>query len=306
MLKSLLLGSIIVVSLYAFDYDLYPKKVAEDTYCFFGKLESISAENSGNMVNTCFVQTKEGFVVIDSGPTYDYANMVYLQMQRIAKLPVKYVITTHEHDDHWLGNGFYKSKGALLIGSKSYEQNITPKMQTRMERILGKEVYGDAGIVAIDKVVEQNMTIRLGEKIFEISQPVVKAHTKGDLIVWMPKTSVLFSGDLIFDGRITSLRDGSLLGSLKAIEKLRSYHPRVIIPGHGYRTSPEILKAYRRYLEDLRQEVLLALNMDVGLELLTKKVKLSKYNQLKLYNALNARNILDTYTELEMIEDEEE
>jgi glyoxylase-like metal-dependent hydrolase (beta-lactamase superfamily II) len=108
----------------AFDYGLHPKKVAENVYCFFGTLENITPKNGGNIVNTCFVQTKEGFVVIDSGPTYDYASQAYEQMQKIAKLPVKYVIVTHDHDEHWQGNSFCKSKGALLIGSKIYEQNV--------------------------------------------------------------------------------------------------------------------------------------------------------------------------------------
>jgi cyclase len=153
MLK-LLVCSIIAVSLNAFDYGLHPKKVAEGVYCFFGVLQNVTSENGGNIVNTCFVQTKEGFVVIDSGPTYDYAFQAYAQMQKIAKLPVKYVIVTHDHDDHWQGNSFYKSKGALLIGPKTYEQNVVAGMPTRMHRILGDAVYGKTKIVTLDNVVE--------------------------------------------------------------------------------------------------------------------------------------------------------
>ena len=306
MLRKLLLSSVISVSLNAFDYDLHPKEVAEDIYCFFGKLENISVQNGGNMVNTCFVLTKEGFIVIDSGPTYDYAQTAYKQMQKIAKLPVKYVITSHDHDDHWLGNGFYKSKGALLIGPRSYEQNIAKGMHTRMERVLGKAVYGKEGVVAIDRVVDHNMTIQLGEKRFEIVQPVSQAHTKGDLIVWLPAQSVLFSGDLVFDGRVTSLRDGSLLGSLKALEKLEAYSPKVVIPGHGYRTKNDILADFKAYLSDLKKAVLEALENDIGLEIVTQKVKLPQYQHLKLYNMLHSRNVLDAYSELEMMEDEEE
>jgi glyoxylase-like metal-dependent hydrolase (beta-lactamase superfamily II) len=123
----------------AFEYNLVPQKLTDDVYCFFGKPENISKENGGNMVNTCFVKTKEGFVVIDSGPTYGYASQAYMQMQKIAPLPVKYVVNTHDHDDHWLGNSFYKEKGALLIGPETYEQNIQPGMATRMEKSVGKE-----------------------------------------------------------------------------------------------------------------------------------------------------------------------
>jgi len=68
---------------YGFEYNLKPQKVAEDVYCFFGKLENINKQNAGNMVNTCFVQTKVGFVVIDSGPTFSYASQAYDEMQKI-------------------------------------------------------------------------------------------------------------------------------------------------------------------------------------------------------------------------------
>ena len=290
----------------AFEYHLVPKKLVPGVYCFFGKPENISKENGGNMVNTCFVQTREGFVVIDSGPTYDYAAQAYAQMQKIAKLPVKYVIITHDHDDHWQGNSFYKNKGALLIGPRTYEQNVVAGMQTRMERVLGKKLYGKTKIVKIDRVVEKNTTLRVGDKRFEIRQPVAMAHTKGDLIVYLPKTKVFFAGDLLFSDRLTSLRDGSLIGSIKALDVIDSYGAKVLIGGHGYRTDANATRPYRAYLTELKEAVLKALDEDIGMEVITKKVVMPHYKQMKLYDALHARNVLDAYRELEMWDEEGE
>ena len=171
---------------FGFEYHLKPKKVTDDVYCFFGALEKISKENGGNMVNSCYVKTNKGFVVIDSGPTFSYAKQAYTQMQKIEKLPVKYVINTHDHDDHWLGNSFYKSKGALLIGPLTYEQNVVSGMQTRIEQIIGQKSYGKTKIVKLNKIVDSNLTLSLGDKVFEIRQPIALAHTKGDLIVYLP------------------------------------------------------------------------------------------------------------------------
>jgi len=306
MMMKLFLCCLIVVSLNAFDYGLYPKRVAEDTYCFFGKTETISAHNGGNIVNTCFVQTKEGFVVIDSGPTYTYAAQAYAQMQNIAKLPVKYVIITHDHDDHWQGNSFYKSKGALLIGPRSYEQNIVAGMPTRMEGILGKALYGKTKIVMLDSVVDGNMTIKAGDESFEIRQPVSVAHTKGDLIVYLPKKNVLFAGDLVFNDRLTSLRDGSLVGSLEALDIIDSYHAKTIVGGHGYRTDANATQLLRDYLTEMKREIIEAQDEDIGLEEVNKKVTMPAFKQLKLYDALHRRNVSHAYRELEMMEDEDE
>ncbi len=290
---------------YGFEYYLKPQKIEEGIYCFFGKTENISKQNAGNMVNTCFVQTKEGFVVIDSGPTYAYASQAYTQMQKIAQLPVKYVIITHDHDDHWQGNSFYKSKGALLIGPRTYEQNVVAGMKTRMLRVLGKELYGKTKIVKLDTIVDSNLSITVGSQIFQIRQLTPIAHTKGDLIIYLPAKKILFAGDLVFNDRLTSLRDGSILGSLKALKKIDAYHAKVIIGGHGYKTDANATETLKSYLIKMKKEILDAQDHDIGMDEITRKVILPEFRKMKLYNVLHKRNVLDAYKELEMMEDEE-
>jgi len=291
---------------YGFEYNLKPQKVAEDVYCFFGKLENINKQNAGNMVNTCFVQTKEGFVVIDSGPTFSYASQAYDEMQKIAKLPVKYVITTHDHDDHWLGNSFYKSKNALLIGPWTYEQNVVIGMKTRMEEALGKALYGETKIVPLDTIVDKNLTLKVSGKTFHIKQMAKKAHTEGDLLIHLVNADVVFAGDLVFNDRLTSIRDGSLIGSLKMLDYIDALKPKVIIGGHGYKTDVNATKTLRAYLSQIKKEVKAALDADVSMEEVTKKVTMLQYKEMKLYDVLHTRNVFVAYQELEMLDEDEE
>jgi len=305
-MKHIALFFLLYSSLQAFEYNLVPQKLAEGVYCFFGKLENITKENGGNMVNTCFVQTKCGFVVIDSGPTYDYASQAYTQMQKIAKLPIRYVINTHDHDDHWLGNSFYKEKGALLIGPRTYEQNIFKGMETRMQKVLGKSLFGKTTIVKIDTIVDNNLSLSVGDKRFEIKQFEPVAHTKGDLIVYMPEYKLVFAGDLVFNDRLTSLRDGSLLGSLKVLDAIDTLDASIIVGGHGYATDANATKHLKEYLLTMKKEVQNALDNDISMEAVTKKVLMPQYKEMKLYDILHSRNVFDAYQELEMYEEEEE
>ncbi len=305
-MKSIIALCLFLWTAQAYEYHLTPVKVSEDVHCFFGALENITKENGGNMVNTCFVQTKQGFVVIDSGPTYAYAEQAYNQMQKIQNLPVKYVIDTHDHDDHWLGNSFYKSKGALLIGPRTYEQNVVVGMETRMQRTLGSEIFGKTEIVNLDTVVDDNLTLTVGDKIFKIQQLVAKAHTQGDLIVYLQDEKVLFAGDLVFNGRVTSLRDGSLIGSIKALAKIDALHPKVIIGGHGYKTDANATQALKAYLLEMKEEVLDALDNDIPMGEITQKVTMPKYEKMKLYDVLHSRNVFEAYRELEMYDEDEE
>lgn len=292
--------------LQAFEYNLVPQKLASDVYCFFGKPENISKENGGNMVNTCFVQTKEGFVVIDSGPTYGYASQAYEQMQKIASLPVKYVVITHDHDDHWLGNSFYKEKGTLLIGPETYEQNIHPGMATRMEKSVGKEIYAGTKVVKLDTVVQDSLDLTVGDTVFHIKQLVKQAHTKGDLVVYLPQKNVLFAGDLVFNDRITSLRDGSIIGSLKALELIENMHPKIIVGGHGYRTDSNATSVFKAYLTTMKKQIQKALDNDIPIDEISNKVQMPEYKKMKLYDVLHRRNVFDAYRELELYDDEDE
>ncbi len=55
---------------------------------------------------TCYVKTNDGYLVVDTGPSYQFAKQAYAEMKKIADLPVKYVIDSHGHADHWLGITF--------------------------------------------------------------------------------------------------------------------------------------------------------------------------------------------------------
>ncbi len=306
MMKHIVLLLLSISWVFGFDYRLKPLKITESIYCFFGATEEISQTNGGNMVNSCFVKTSQGFVVIDSGPTHQYAAQAFEQMQKIAKLPVKFVINTHDHDDHWLGNSFYKERGALLIGSRTYEQNVTPTMHTRMLRAVGKEIYKGTKIVKLDKVVKDDYNFTLGGLTFEIKQLVPQAHTKGDLILYVPEKKTLFAGDELFYDRITSLRDGSVIGSLKALDKIDAMGADFVIAGHGYATDANATKDFREYLTTLKEQVLDALDHDVPLSEIVQKVPMDKYKDYKLYDVLHSRNVYDAYIELEMYDEDEE
>ena len=61
-----------------------------------------------------------------------------------------------------------------------------------------------------------------------------------------------------------------------------------------------------RFGVSFEKEVLDALDNDVSMEQVTKKVTMSKYKQMKLYDVLHSRNVFEAYRELEMYDEDEE
>ena len=305
MLKKLVATTLFCsVSLFGFDYNLKPKQVSNNVWCFFGKLEMPTKQNGGNMSNSCYIKGKTSWILLDSGPTYQYAKQAYEAMSKIEKLPVSVVLNTHEHDDHWMGNSFYKEKfNAKLYGVELQDKDFQNVNQTRMHRLLSKDAMKNSSVVKLDKYIKVKEEITIdGEKFIFI--PVGQGHSKFDVFMYMPNRKVLFAGDLVMNGRITSNRDGSVLGQLKALKLLNSYDFEVLVPGHGFDVSKKAIDESILYFSLLKQRVLAAVEEDVGLEGVNKFVKMVEFKDKAMFDILNKGNVSGAYRELEFYEEE--
>ena len=288
-----------------FDYKLKPKKVADNVWCFFGALDKPTKENAGNMANNCYVKTNDGYFVMDTGPSYQFAKQAYSAMKKIADLPVKYVVNSHNHDDHWLGNDFCKKEfNATLIGPETINTNYKEGDKTRMYNVLPKNAIEGTHIIKLDKTPKKPFTISLGGTEFKIIPMAIKAHTVDDIFVYMPKEKVLFAGDLVMNGRITSNRDGSVMGQIKAIDMIEKLDWNVLVPGHGLITGKDAVDEAKLYFKLLKERVMKALDDGVDATEITEKVTLPEFKDKAMYDILNAQNVGYAFDELEMLDDE--
>ena len=284
--------------LFSFEYGLEPKKAGSDVYCFFGKAEVMDRHNNGNMSNSCFVDMGKSYIVIDSGPTYLYAKEAYTALKKIKNLPVSYVIDTHVHDDHWLGNSYYATIGAKLIGPKNFK--TLPKLETtRMQRRISKEAYEHTKQIFPSILVEKQMTLTVdGKKVF-IKSVNAKAHTSDDLYVYIPHIKTLFAGDLVFSGRLPSLRDGDINGWLKVLAQLRQIDARYVIGGHGEIVTQKAIDFTYDYLSELKDEVEESLDNGDTLGQAVERITMPEYKHVPFYDAIHRQNVETAYRALE-------
>ncbi len=304
MFKNILFSLLLSIYAFAFDYNLKPIKVSSDVWCFFGKLEAPTKENGGFMSNSCYIKTNKSYVLIDSGASYDFANQAYKAMEKIEKLPVNTVITTHAHDDHWLGNNFYKEKfNAKIYGPSLINKEFNTNSEIRGVKILSEENKKNTKFVAVDEIINETKTLNIDGKEIIVIPTGVKAHTSDDLFVYLPNDKVLFSGDIVMNGRVTSNRDGSVIGSLKALEMINSKKWDVLVPGHGVDTSKTAADETIKYFTLLKQRVLEAIENEVTGNDITKIVTMDEYKNKALYDELNSKNVFDAFRELEFYEE---
>ncbi len=306
MLKKVLITTLLSsIYSFAFNYNVKPVNVSKDVWCFFGKLEAPSKENGGFMSNSCYIKTNDSYVLVDSGASYEFAKQSYEAMSKIAPLPVKNVLITHSHDDHWLGNSFYKEKfNATIYGPSLINKEFNKDSQIRGIKVLSSENAKKTKFIPIEKIVKESTTLNIGSKEIMIIPIGVKAHTSEDLYVYLPKDKVLFSGDMVMNGRVTSNRDGSVIGSLKALEIIKKQKWDVLVAGHGIDTSKTATDEITQYFTLLKQRVMEAIQNEVGAEEISKVVKMEEFKGKGLYEELNAKNVFDAFRELEFYEEE--
>ena len=66
--------------------------------------------------------------------------------------------------------------------------------------------------------------------------------------MWIPERSLLFSGDLVFNGGTPFVMMGSVTGSIAALDELRALGAETIVPGHGGVCGPETIDRVQGYL----------------------------------------------------------
>jgi len=289
----------LVTILSAYDFALIPKRVTPEVICFFGEPDVMNTTNNGNMVNTCYIDTKKSYVVIDSGSSYAYANSAYKEMQKIKALPVELVINTHVHDDHWLGNGFFAQMGVRVLGSDDFIHNARIDSPSRIQTHISPEAYALTIPTRPTEMISSDKMLKIGSLELQLHLMKKKAHSDKDLVVFLPKSKTIFAGDLVFNDRLPSLTGGDINGWIDALEELKKLEATTIIGGHGFRTDKKAAEMTYNYLTDMRTQVRAAIVSGISIDETVAKVTMPKYESYRMYKTLHRGNVEVSYRMLE-------
>jgi len=304
MIKKLILIVCIVSLSYAVDYKLQAKQISENIYMFIGINDIVTKENGGNIANTFWIKTKKHYIVIDSGASYLYAQQAHKIMKKISDLPIKFVVNSHMHDDHWMGNNYYKKLNIPIYATQLQNKTFPVDASTRILNQLDKKDLIGTKIVSIDNIVNKNFTVNVDGTDFNFIYLKKPAHTKEDFMVYVPSEKALFTGDLLFSQRITSIRDGSIEGSIQSLKVIENLDVKIYANGHGKYTDETALNHMKDYLGDLKKLALLAIEDDIGLDEFVKNADMSKYKDMILFERLNKANLDNAFREYEFFDEE--
>ena len=278
------------------------ENAAAGVYAIVGETMQRTPENFANNATFGLVVTKSGAVLIDPGGSYKGARAIDDAIRTVTKKPVIMVIDSGGQDHRWLGNGYFKARGARIIASQAAvaDQKDRASMQfTGLESQIKDDALKGTEAVQADKVFEKSLDITIGGVKFHIENPG-PAHTPGDSFVWLPDMKAVFTGDIVYVDRLPAVLDVSDYASwINAFETVAALKPKYVIPGHG---APTDIKRARfgtyEYLLNLRDrmKVYIAGGGDAQGSVLIDQ---SRFKDIPAFDILAKRNAQAVFVQME-------
>ncbi|APV51119.1 MBL fold metallo-hydrolase [Betaproteobacteria bacterium GR16-43] len=285
-------------------YAIQPKAIAPHTFFVQGLPGVASAENQGFNSNAAFVVTSEGVVVIDVLGTPALGQALLSAIRHVTQKPVKRVILTHYHADHFYGLQAFKDAGAEIWAHRAaldyLDGEEAPRRLAQRAGDLAPWVDAKMPLVRADRWLDKDETFTLGGIRFDVAY-MGPAHSPEDLIVSVPSEGVVISGDILYGGRIPFVGEADSKRWLATTERLLALKPKVLVPGHGaISTNPgKDLALTREYLTYLRQVMGKAVEDFTPFDEAYAKADWSRYAKVPAFDAANRINAYGQYLVME-------
>ena len=240
--------------------------------------------------NTAIIENDDGVMVVDTHSKPSAARVIVAQLRDITAKPVRYVVNTHFHWDHWHGNEVYPAaypnaeivtnqitrEAMVKKGLKRIQDHVRqvpdeiarlrgaldaargPEERTKLEADLRLAESYLAEVRALQPALPTiafEQTMRLYRRDREIHLlHLGRAHTEGDVFVYLPKEKVVITGDAVI-GWTPFMGDGypeDWVGTLDRLGQLDWTH---LIMGHGDVAGRAWFETFRSYVRDMVEAV---------------------------------------------------
>ena len=280
-----------------FDYKLKAIKLSENSYYFYGKEEYFSKENGGDIANASFIITANSVILIDTGSSKSYGEQVKKQIEKITSKPIKYILNTHHHPDHFLGNSAFSSSDiyAAEFTKNEIEQNGDLYI-VNLVNLVG-EAMNNTKIKAPNQVLTTK-TLNLDGYKLDILH--LDGHTQSDIAIYDENTKILYASDLVFNKRTLTTPHANMQNWLKSLEELEKINYSILVPGHGLASkTKEPIKeniAYLNYLDNtLKNSVKEGLDV---FEILEKPIP-KEFESFTMFKEEFERSVINLYPSYE-------
>ncbi len=284
--------------------DMTPVKLSPHSWYVMGASGMASGANEGFMSNAGFVVTDDGVVVFDALGTPALGERLIGEIRKLTTQPIRYVVVSHYHADHYYGLQAFKALGAEIWahrrGKEALESEAAQSRLAQRRADLFPFVDEATRLTPADRWLDGNTEFRLGGLTFRVSY-VGPAHAPDDLVMEVVEDRVTFAGDLLFRGRVPFVGDADTAQWLQALDRLIAAKPAVLVPGHGpASTDPQAdLALTRDYLRYLRETMARGVSELMSFDEAYEATDWSAWVDVPAFGEANRANAYNVFLQME-------
>jgi len=222
-------------------------EVAEGVYAF------IQPDGGWWINNTGFVVGDDAVLCVDTCATERRTRAFAEAVETVVaarggsgRPRARMVLNTHQHGDHTNGNCLFPE--ATIIGHERCREGVLALGIVRPDGVWETVDWGNLEPAPPFVTFEHDLNVYVDDLPVQLKHFGTAAHTTNDVVAWIARHRVLFTGDLVFNGGTPFVLMGSVSGSLVALDCLMELDAEVLVPGHGEPCGTEAISVAGEYL----------------------------------------------------------
>lgn len=255
---TLMLGLFFTAPIWAanqpFQFEVTP--VAKNVYSIISPSFGLpTPENRGWNSNSHFIVTNDGVLLFDTGSSEAIGKGIKKAIETVTDAPVRWVINSHSHADHWFGNAAFAN--AEIITS----EHAFATMKDHAEGAMNFYNKVTEGTIGSTQLAYPTVLLKEGQKrnFGGVDVEIMfsnDGHSPGDLLVWLPKQRIILGGDVLGSDWMPIITGHGdvphMIQTLRSVSKLK---PAIVLTGHGSNTNADAVKRDIEFLSSIWQRV---------------------------------------------------
>lgn len=186
-------------------------------------------------LNVGIVLGEDGVLVVDTRASRREGRELFAEIQRLTEKPVRWVVNTHWHWDHVLGNSVFDD--AEVVGHELCRKVLSDRAEETREaakKWLPAEEHEDIAateVIPPSRVFAERLSIDVGRSV-ELRHHG-RGHTDADITVTVADVGVVFMGDLVEEGAPPAFGDSYPLEWPSTLRQALDSSEPIVVPGHG-------------------------------------------------------------------------
>jgi cyclase len=262
-------------------------KIADDVYGYEG------IHNSGMPTVSLIVVGNDGVLIADGQGSPEATQKMLDAIAKVTTKPVKWYVVGSDHGDHTAGNS---------VLPKDITYIVSPASKAQLERDAATAKPPRVVVVPPTAMSSDKQVVNIGGNEVQVLN-LGRAHTGGDLSVYLPKHGLLFMSEAYLNRVFPAMRSAYPSEWLKTLDRAIAMNARYYIPGHGFIEDPkaarEELLEYRKALQYVIGEINRLHKLGLSADDARKQANWGPYKDWMLADSQDIIAIRKVYEEIE-------